>query len=351
MLLLVAAAVSQEATPASGDSAEPHNHSIDWLFYEESRLVKCFIKPTEGSSEKRLIPTEHPALPAIVYFTEVAAEDKQQRANIMILTIILSGYFTKIELHLELAGLDKARHVWEGRGQAVTIDRPSIFSSKEGAQSLTYFVSQSQVVLKLPSEELTFSLQHESATYHYSVARLGLGIIVGLLLLGATREPERMGVIAGQISTLSMSLLFVKLVMELAFVCIDNFAFRKPVESQYIDIFVMMVQFLVVVYASFLLFPTCRTFLRWKLILWLLFIVLLDLYLLSHPWYNVLVCFLVMLPQMKFNALLPGASNSGDRVAVLLYVYYYANMLGFALFEDNYLYFNGSPEVVGAMAS
>jgi len=140
-------------------------------------------------------------------------------------------------------------------------------------------------------------------------------------------------------STLSLSLLFVKITLELVMVCIDNFAFVKPLQSQYLDIFVMILEFLVAAYVNLLLFPTCSTFFRWKLILWLALIILLELLLMGKPWYNLLSCLTIIVPQTITNINQSGSLKSGDKLALLLYLYYYCTVLGFVTFEDNYLYF------------
>lgn len=329
-------------------------YSVDSLFYEDKRLVRCEIVRTNAASEESLLPDDRQSFPAIVYFYETvdaSSPSPQHRTNTFVLTIILSGYFTKLELSVQLAGLDSVKHNWQGKGTAIAIHRSNIFSSRVREVQLTYFVDQNHMSLQLPTEQLTVDLKHVSATSHFSIIRLVAVLAASLLLIVATKDFERMGVIASQISTVSLSALFAKMTLELAFICIDNFAFNKPLQSQYLDIFVMIFEFLVVAYASLLLFPTCGTFLRWRLMLWLAVVLTLELLFTGKRWYNILTCAIILLPQVRFNVRESGSLKSGDKVMLLLYLYYYGSVLGFAAFDDNYLYFWCSRTVLWVMVA
>ena len=354
-LLLVLSGFVDCQPPATEDKQQQEPvYSIDSLFYEQSRLARCKVERSAKINEQGMLLPHQPSFPVIAYFTEMLEANAtafQHRANTMVLTIIRSGYFTNLELHVSLAGLDLVHHNWRGKGEAIAVYRSNIFSSHSSPVPITYLVEQSSIELQLPHEHLTIDLRHESATYHYSIVRLVLVLAIGLLLFATTKEFERIGLIASQISTLSLSMLFVKITLELVLVCIDNFAFNKPMESQYIDIFVMIMEFLVVAYANLLLFPTCGTFLRWRLLLWLAFVIVLELLFIGKPWFNLLGCILIMIPQMRINAGESGSLKSGDKVMILLYLYHYTSVLGFTLFEDNYLYFSCSPKLFGVMTT
>jgi hypothetical protein len=146
-----------------------------------------------------------------------------------------------------------------------------------------------------------------------------------------TKEFRRITLMSSHINKLILSILFIKMTIDLMLVCIDNFAFTKPLQSEYIDIFVMILYFMLVAYTSFLLFPTCSIFRQWKLMLWLLFICVVELFLIGNQWYQFLTCFL-LIPQIKMNGSLPGSVKSGDKIMILLYLQYYIAVLGFTIF-------------------
>lgn len=142
------------------------------------------------------------------------------------------------------------------------------------------------------------------------------------------------------VNPIPVALLFSKYLVDLFLLILDNIIIHKPLEAAYIDVFATLFYAVEIGAFGWMVFKQRG---KWWAIGGIVLGVAIELVFIDQQAWQTAS---VLLITWAMSKVIRGVGRVGGlpKATGLLFLQYYANLLGFTMFEDNYLYFRPTAE-------